>query len=58
MPRGLLNWTFDEVVRFLKNNNFSLNYVNSSHTTLASLIKNYVKFACLSTGLNLLNHER
>lgn len=31
MPRGLFNWTFHDVVRFLKERNFSLNYTKGSH---------------------------
>lgn len=31
MPRGLFNWTFNDVVDFLKEKNFTLNYTNASH---------------------------
>ncbi len=31
MPRGVFNWTFNDVVRFLKDYHFSLNYVEGSH---------------------------
>jgi predicted RNA binding protein YcfA (HicA-like mRNA interferase family) len=31
MPRGVFNWTFNDVVRFLKDYNFSLNHVEGSH---------------------------
>lgn len=31
MSRGLFNWTFSDVVNFLKEHNFRLNYTNSSH---------------------------
>ena len=31
MPRGLLNWTFKDVEKFLKTKNFTLNYTNGSH---------------------------
>lgn len=31
MPRGLYNWTSEEVVRFLKEHDFSLNHTRGSH---------------------------
>ena len=31
MTRGIFNWTFDDVVRFLKDRDFSLNDVTGSH---------------------------
>lgn len=31
MPRRLFNWTFDDVVRFLRDRNFRLNYTEGSH---------------------------
>jgi len=31
MPRGVFNWTFNDVVRFLKKYNFRLNYTEGSH---------------------------
>ncbi len=31
MPRGLMNWTFDDVVKFLKKRNFFYNYAKGSH---------------------------
>ena len=31
MPRELFNWTFDDVVDFLKENKFRLNHTNASH---------------------------
>ncbi len=31
MPRGVYNWTYDDVVTFLKDNNFRLNYTEGSH---------------------------
>ena len=31
MPRGLFNWTAEEVVRFLKEHNFSLHHSKGSH---------------------------
>ena len=31
MTRGLFNWTFNDVVDFLKERNFTLNYTNASH---------------------------
>jgi predicted RNA binding protein YcfA (HicA-like mRNA interferase family) len=31
MPRGVFNWTFDDVVRFLKDHEFKLNHTEGSH---------------------------
>jgi len=31
MPRGLNNWTAEDVVRFLKTHDFYLNYTKGSH---------------------------
>ncbi len=31
MPRGVFNWTFDDVVAVLKENGFSLNHIRGSH---------------------------
>ncbi len=31
MPRGLYNWTAEDVVRFLKEKGFVLNYTKGSH---------------------------
>ena len=31
MPRGVFNWTFDQVVRFLKDHGFVLNYTEGGH---------------------------
>mgnify|MGYP001605245468 CR=1 len=31
MPNGIMNWTFDDVVVFLKKHNFVYNYTKGSH---------------------------
>lgn len=31
MTRGVFNWTFDDVVRFLRDHGFTLNHVEGSH---------------------------
>jgi predicted RNA binding protein YcfA (HicA-like mRNA interferase family) len=31
MPRGVFNWTFDDVVEILKENGFHLNHARGSH---------------------------
>ena len=31
MPRGVFNWTFDDVVRFLKDSNFAHAHTEGSH---------------------------
>lgn len=47
MPRGLLNWTFDDVVDFLKAHNFSLNYVNSSHYYYRGFVDSKMRQVCV-----------
>ena len=31
MPNGIMNWTFDDVTKFLKRHNFIYNYARGSH---------------------------
>ncbi len=31
MPNGLMNWTFDDVIKFLKRHSFLYNYTKGSH---------------------------
>ena len=31
MPNGVFNWTFDDVVKILKENGFHLNHIRGSH---------------------------
>lgn len=31
MPRGLYNWTFKDIVNFLRNNNFKYTHTEGSH---------------------------
>jgi len=31
MPKGLFNWTFRDIEKFLKKNKFVYNYTNGSH---------------------------
>ena len=31
MPNGIMNWTFDDVAKFLKKHNFIYNYTKGSH---------------------------
>jgi len=31
MPRGLMNWTFDDVIDFLKKHGFTYSYTKGSH---------------------------
>ena len=47
MPKGLFNWTFDKVVDFLKERNFSLNYVNSSHYYYIGFIDKKMRQVCI-----------
>ena len=47
MQKGLFNWTFDKVVDFLKERNFSLNYVNSSHYYYIGFIDKKMRQVCI-----------
>jgi len=31
MPRGVFNWTFHDIVEFLREHNFNLNHTEGSH---------------------------
>ena len=47
MPRRLFNWTFDDVVRFLKDKNFRLNHVEGSHYYYVGCISGISRQVCV-----------
>ena len=47
MPRGLFNWTFDEVVEVLKERGFRLNYTNGSHYYYIKHVGGELKNVCV-----------
>ncbi len=47
MPRGIFNWTFDDVVDFLKEYNFTLNYVNASHYYYHGIYEKKSRHVCV-----------
>ena len=47
MPRGLFNWTAEEVVRFLKENNFSLHHSKGSHFFYAGGSSSKLRMVCV-----------
>lgn len=47
MPRGLLNWTFSDVVDFLKVRNFVLNHTNASHYYYVGHTKGIYRQVCV-----------
>ena len=53
MPKGLFNWTFDKVVDFLKEHNFSLNYVNSSHYYYRGFVDGKMRQVCIPYAVPL-----
>ena len=47
MTRGIFNWTFDDVVRFLKDRDFTFNDVTGSHYFMSvKVVEKFDKFAC------------
>lgn len=47
MPRGLFNWTFNDVVNFLKEHHFRLNYANSSHYFYIGVCEGELRNVCV-----------
>lgn len=47
MPHGILNWTFNDVVRFLKDRNFSLNHTEGSHYFYIGSYKGSFRQVCV-----------
>jgi len=47
MPRGLFNWTFTDVERFLKEHRFRLNYTNASHYYYVGIYNKELRNVCV-----------
>lgn len=47
MPKGIFNWTFGDVERFLKGHGFSLNHVNASHYYYVGHIGKTMRQVCI-----------
>ena len=47
MPHGLFIWTFDDIERFLKDRNFTLNYTNGSHYYYVGHTKGVYRQVCV-----------
>ena len=47
MPRGVFNWTAEEVVRFLKAYGFSLNHTRGSHYYYVGRIDGQLRKVCV-----------
>lgn len=45
--KGLVNWTYGEVVDFLKENSFSLNHSNGSHFYYRGFVDNKMRQVCI-----------
>lgn len=47
MPKGLLNWKFADVEKFLKKYKFTLNYVNGSHYYYIGHFEKTLRHVCV-----------
>lgn len=47
MPRGVFNWTFDDVVSVLKENGFRLNHVRGSHFYYTGHVNGKMRQVCI-----------
>ena len=47
MPNSLFNWTFDDVVKVLKEYKFQLNYTNASHYYYVGHYAGIVRNVCV-----------
>jgi len=47
MPNGLFNWTFNDIEKFLKKNNFVYNYSNASHYYYRGFINKEIRKVCV-----------
>ncbi|MEK7596801.1 MAG: type II toxin-antitoxin system HicA family toxin [Patescibacteria group bacterium] len=47
MPRGVFNWTFYDVVNFLKSKGFRLNHTEGSHHYFVTSQKGILKQVCV-----------
>lgn len=47
MPNGVFNWTFDDVVRVLKENGFRLNHIRGSHFYFTGIYDAVLRQVCV-----------
>ena len=47
MPRGVFNWTFDDVVKILKENGFHLNHIKGSHFYFVGFCDGKMRQTCV-----------
>lgn len=47
MPRGVFNWTYNDVVQVLKDNGFRLNHIKGSHHFYVSTVKGKLHQVCV-----------
>ncbi len=47
MPNGVFNWTFDDVVRVLKENGFQLNHIRGSHFYYTGIHEGVLRQVCV-----------
>jgi predicted RNA binding protein YcfA (HicA-like mRNA interferase family) len=47
MPRGLFNWTFKDIEKFLKANGFVYKYTNGSHYYFQGIYKGSIRVVCV-----------
>ena len=47
MPRGLNNWTYNDVTRFLKEYNFKLNHTRGSHFYYVGVYEGRTRHVCV-----------
>ncbi len=52
MPKGLFNWSFSDVEKFLKKNGFVYNYTNGSHYYFRASIDNKMRNVCVPFHAN------
>lgn len=47
MPRGINNWTYNDVVRFLKEKGFRLNHTRGSHFYYVNYVDKKLRQVCV-----------
>ena len=47
MPRNINNWTYKDVVTFLRENNFVLNHTRGSHHYFTSVVNKILRHVCV-----------
>lgn len=53
MPRGVNNWTFNDVATLLKENGFFLNHVKGSHFFYVGFVDNKTRQVCVPKHGNI-----